>query len=983
MSRTNIEDIYPLSPMQQGMLFHTLYASEGGVYIVQISGVLQGKLDVAAFERAWQAVVDRHPILRTAFVWEKQKEPLQVVREKVKVPIEHQDFEGLPADEQAEKVRRFIEADRRRGFTLTKAPLIRVALLRLGEDLHRFLWSSHHLVLDGWSKMFLLKEVFALYSAYAQGEEAVLPKGRPFGDYIAWMMKQDLHKAEAFWRKQLDGFTGSKPLALDKAPGSGEGEGPREEKRLSFSESTAATLQAFARQHKLTLSTLVQASWALLLSRYSGDDDVSYGATVSGRSAPVPGIEQMVGLFINTIPMRVQVDRNQPIKDWLVALQDRQSEAREYEYSPLVKVQEWAGIARGIPLFESQLAFENYPVDDSFKNEGRGLTMVDGKTTAQTNYPLTVVAALKTAGRGLTVDIYFDPRRFEADTVDRMLGHLRTVLEGIVADPERKVGELPFLTAEEREEILVDWNDTAVTFPAGALAHGLFESRVDKTPDAPALVAGGERLSYRQLDQRANRLGNYLKTLGAGPDTVIGLCLDRSADLVVGLLGILKSGAAYLPLDGSHPQKRLAQMLEEAGSNLVVSKEALAGALPIGVNGVRVVRLDTDASLLAAAGDARPSGGARPESLCYVLFTSGSTGKPKGVAVEHRQLTNYVLGVGQRLALPPEASYAHVSTIAADLGNTVLFPPLCLGGCLHVLSQELVTDPDGLESYFHEEGIDCLKIVPSHLAALLAAGHPERVLPRKLLVLGGEASSWDFVRKIERLRPDCRIMNHYGPTETTVGVVTYALDAGHEEPNAPIVPLGRPLPNSRIYLLDRSMQPVLAGVPGEVFVGGAGVARGYVNRPDLTGDRFLADPFAGGEARMYRTGDRARFLPDGNLVFLGRVDDQVKIRGYRIELGEIESTLLALPEIKEAVVLCQTEEDRPDDKRIVAYLVSSTHDLTALRASLDDKLPEYMVPSAFVFLEALPLTANGKVDRQALRARAPRAAEHGAESYVA
>jgi amino acid adenylation domain-containing protein len=980
MSRTNIEDIYPLSPMQQGMLFHTLYASEGGVYIVQISGVLQGKLDVAAFEKAWQAVVDRHPILRTAFVWEKQKEPLQVVREKVRLPIEHHDFRGGSAEDQAELVRRFMESDRRRGFTLTKAPLMRVALLRLGDDSHRFLWSSHHLVLDGWSKMFLLKEVFAFYSAYAQGEEAVLPKGRPFGDYIAWLMKQDLGKAEAFWRKQLEGFTGSKPLALDKAPGTGEGEGPREEKRMVLSESTAATLQAFARQHKLTLSTLVQASWALLLSRYSGEDDVSYGATVSGRSAPVPGIEQMVGLFINTIPMRVQVERDQPIKSWLLAVQDRQSAAREFEYSPLVKIQEWAGIARGTPLFESQLAFENYPVDDSLKNEGRDLSMVEGKTTAQTNYPLTVVAALKTGGRGLTVDIYFDPRRFEGAVVDRMLGHLRTLLEGIVENPDRKVGELPFLTKDELDEILVDWNDTAVTFPEGALVHTLFESRADKTPDALALVAGGERLSYRALEQGANRLANHLRGLGAGPDQVVGLCLDRSADLVIGLLGVLKAGAAYLPLDAGHPQKRIAQILEEAGSTLVVSKDALAAALP---EGVKVVRLDGDAATLASVSEARPASGARPDNLCYVLFTSGSTGKPKGVSVEHRQLTNYVLGVGQRLSLPPEASYAHVSTFAADLGNTVLFPPLCLGGTLHVVSQEMATDPNGLAEYFHQEGIDCLKIVPSHLSALLAASHPERVLPQKLLVLGGEASSWELIHRLEQLRPDCRIMNHYGPTETTVGVITHGVEPGHEVQGAPIVPLGRPLPNSRIYLLDRSMQPVLPGVPGEVFIGGLGVARGYVNRPELTAERFLPDPFAGGEGRMYRTGDRARFLADGTIVFLGRADDQVKIRGYRIELGEIESTLLSHPSIKEAVVLCQAEEDRPDDKRIVAYLVSESHDLAALRHYLDDKLPDYMVPQAFVFLEALPLTPNGKIDRQALKARAPRAAEHGAEAYVA
>jgi amino acid adenylation domain-containing protein len=416
--------------------------------------------------------------------------------------------------------------------------------------------------------------------------------------------------------------------------------------------------------------------------------------------------------------------------------------------------------------------------------------------------------------------------------------------------------------------------------PRDRCVHELFEAQAARTPDALALVFGEVRLGYRELDARANQIAHHLRRLGVGPDAVVGLCLERSADLVVGLLGILKAGGAYVPLDPDHPPQRRAQLRGEAGARVVVTREGLADA--VSGEGIAVVCLDADADAIAAHPEARPDSerGATAANLAYVIFTSGSTGKPKGVAVEHRQLCNYLFGVFERLALPVAASYAHVSTFSADLGNTVLFPPLCLGGVLHVIPRELTTDPDGLGAYFRREGIDCLKIVPSHLLALLAGAHPEWVIPRKLLVLGGESSRWELVEQIERLAPETRIMNHYGPTETTVGVITYAVVPGLRVPGTAIVPLGRPLPNTRIYVLDGHLQPTPTGVPGEVYVGGAGVARGYLGRPDLTAERFLPDPFRSGE-RVYRTGDRACSLEDGTLVFLGRVDHQVKIRGFR------------------------------------------------------------------------------------------------------
>ncbi len=961
MSRKNIENIYSLSPMQQGLLFHSLVASQQAAYPVQIDWTLRGNLDEAAFLRAWQEVVDRHPILRTAFVWERLEKPMQIVRKKVLIPVEQRDLREMPAAERAAWVTSYAADECNKSFDLTRAPLMRLSLLRLSDDTYRFIWSLHHLIIDGWSLPLLVKEVFALYAAYGAGKEPRLDRVKPFGDYIGWLNKQSLASAEAFWKKTLAGFVAPTPFRVDHPAKEGEAH-EVDETMLVFTAAESASLQAFARQHQLTLSTLVQGAWALLLSRYSGDDDVLFGATVSGRSAPVPGIDRMVGLFINTLPVRVKVPAEQPIVPWLQALQEQYSELREYEYSPLVEVQGWSEVPRGLPLFESQVAFENYPEAEALLQGAGGLTVDKARMETRTHYPLTVVAVFQ---KILMVRISSDRRRFDLPVVERMLQHLKRLLAGMLERPTARVGELPLLTDDEKHRVVVTWNESAVVFAKDERINQLFEARVDATPDATALVAGSTRLTFRELEAQANRLAHHLQTLGVGPDSVVGLSMGRTAEIIVGLLGILKAGGAYVPIDPAYPASRIAQIVEDAGVRVIVTLGEFASVMPAA--NITVVRLDVDAATLAAVSAARPTSAATSSSLAYVLFTSGSTGKPKGVAIEHRQLVNYVRGVGSRLALPDDASYAHISTFSADLGNTVLFPPLCLGGTLHVIPQDLTTDPGGLAEYFTRERIDCLKIVPSHLAALLSAGHPERLIPRRLLVLGGEGSSWDLIARIARLAPDCRILNHYGPTETTVGVLTYPVDPGAPAPTA-IVPLGRPLPNSSVYVLDALRQPTPVGVPGEVYIGGDGVARGYLNRPDLTDERFVPDPFGPPGARLYRTGDRARSLPDGTICFLGRIDFQVKIRGFRIELGEIEAAVQAHPAVAEIVVLAQ--EEASGDKRLVAYLVPSagTIDVADLRASLAQRLPESMIPAAFVVLDALPLTSNGKIDRRALPA---------------
>jgi amino acid adenylation domain-containing protein len=950
--------------MQEGMLFHTLYASKPGVYSVQWSCTLHGNLQVPTFKRAWQRVVDRNPILRTAFSWELRDEPFQIVYRHVELLWRQHDWRGMSAVVQERRLGAFLAEDQAQGFELSKAPLMRLSLLQLTEEAHHFVWSFHHLLLDGWSRSILLREVFQIYDAFCAGREPHPDVTRPYGDYIAWLQKQDLSQAEQFWRQTLKGFT--TPAVLNVGQDRGSSSSKKEsyaEERMRLSAVETSALQGLAERHHLSVNTLVQGAWAILLSRYSGQEDVVFGATIAGRPTELAGVESMIGLFINTLPVRVRVDPEASLIPWLQELQDQQVEARQYEYSPLVQVQGWGDVPRGIELFESLLVFENYPARTSVQEWGSSLEVRRVRVVSSTNYPLTVVAA---PGPELILRINYHCHRFDAATITRMLWHIRSLLERMVTDPARQLIDLPMLTQVERHQLLVEWNDSSKAYPRDACIHQLFEAQVVRTPDAVAAVFEDQELTYRELNSRANQLAHHLRALGVGPEVLVGLHVERSLEMMVGLLGIIKASGAYVPLAPSYPQERLAFILQDAKISVLITQERL---LPRRIpNQTQVICLDTDWKRIARESRTNPINKATANNLVHVIYTSGSTGIPNGVAVEHQQLCNYLHGVAKRLELPNSASFATVSTLAADLGNTMVFVSLCTGGCLHILSQERVADPDAMADYLQCHAIDCLKIVPSHLEALQTSPHPEQVMPRRLLILGGEASRGDWVESLRKLAPNCAILNHYGPTEATVGVLTYRVEKDTALPITATLPLGCPLPNVQIYLLDQHLQPVPVGVRGELYIGGTSLTRGYLNQPELTAEKFILNPYSNMPgARLYKTGDMARHLPDGTIEFLGRLDNQVKIRGYRIELGEIETTLADHPAIRQAVVLAR--EDASGDRRLVAYYVPHhglTFDLRELRSFLQTRLPDYMVPVAFIALDALPLTPNGKVNRQAL-----------------
>jgi amino acid adenylation domain-containing protein len=952
--------------MQQGILFHTLYASEPGVYCVQWSCTLHGNLHVPAFKCAWQHVMGRHPVLRTVFSWELRDEPFQIVYRHVDLPWSQHDWRGRSEGEQKRQFEAFLGEDRAQGFALSQAPLMRLTLIQLAEDAYQCVWSLHHILLDGWSLPLLLQEVFQIYDILRAGQELRLEVRRPYGDYIAWLQQQELSKAEAFWRQTLKGFTAPTMLHVDQGQGGFSSEAGYAAQQMWLSTAATAALRKLGQQHHLSLNTLVQGAWSMLLSRYSGQEDVVFGVTVSGRPTAVAGIESMIGLFINTLPVRVGVVPEALLPSWLHALQTQQVEARQYEYSPLVQIQGWSDVPRGLPLFESLLVFENYPARTAIQAWSGSLQICHVRFVSSTHYPLTVVAV---PGRELRLRIEYQCHRFDAATITRMLGHLRTLLEGMATNPTQRLADFPMLTPAERHQLLVECNNTSTAYPQDTCIHQLFEAQVVRTPEAVAAIFEAQELTYRELNARANQLAHGLRALGVGPEVLVGIYVERSFEMVVGLLGILKAGGAYVPLDPTYPQERLAFMLADAEVRVLLTQKELILNLPR--NEAHVLCLDADGQPFEQESKENVHSGVTADNLAYVIYTSGSTGQPKGVMIEQKSLVNYLCWFNHTVLGKTSPSIPLVTNLVFDASLKQLFAPLLRGKPVWILPRQVVSHPVALLQALQTRSTVMLNCVPSLWEAVLdtidsgQAESPGKSLTR--LLLGGERVTMDLIHRTLTVLPHLQIWNLYGPTEATANASAARIVSGND------TTIGCPIANTQMYILDSHLQPVPLGLSGELHIGGAGLARGYLNQPTLTAERFIPNPFSNKPGtRLYKTGDLARYLPDGTIEFLGRLDNQVKLRGYRIELGEIETILEQHPAIRQAVVVVRG--DTFSDRRLVAYCVphhGSLPDIHAWRRFLQTQLPDYMVPAAFVVLEALPLAPNGKVDRQALPAPDP------------
>ncbi len=969
-SGRGVEDVYPLSPLQQGMLFHSLYHPDSGEYVEQLSVTFSGPLDVSALHRAWRRVVSRHPILRTAFFWEGLKEPLQVVYREVTLPWEEEDRRQLPATEINVRLEAELTADVRRGFDLTQAPLMRIRVIRTGEACHRFVWSSHHLLLDGWSVALLFQEVFALYEAFCRGRDQTLERRRPYRDYIAWLRERDGSVAEAFWRRALGGMTA--PTLLSGGSGRQDPSAELRDFRISVVKlppATVAAVRALAAKYKLTLNTLLQGAWSLLVARYTGADDVLFGATVSGRSATPRWVESMVGLFINTLPVRARVRPESRLTPWLKELQVGQTELLEYEDSPLDQVQRCSEMAAGQPLFDNILVVENYPVDASLHQSQGALELSDIRSFERPNYPLAVVVI---PAAEMTVRIYHDRTNFETTTVVRMIGHWRGLLESAVADPHRRLADLAMLTAPEKHQLLAGWNDTAAEVPAERFLHRLFEARVRERPETTALLFEDRFVSYGELEARANRLAHHLRAVGVHPGLMVGVCLPRSPEMVVAVLAVLKAGGGYVPLSGKLPRERLRFMIEDAGVRVLLSR---TGHGPDGLGeGMRRVLVDRERAAIASRDPRPPSSAPWPVAFAYVIFTSGSTGRPKGVMVRHRPAINLIDWVNRTFEVGPGDRMLFVASLGFDLSVYDVFGMLAAGGSLRIASGDDLDEPERLVGLLRDDAVTFWDSAPAALQQL-APLFPDPGRGAKTLRLVFLSGDWIPVPLPDRVRasfPRARVISLGGATEATVWSNSFPV--GRVDPGWVSIPYGRPINNARYLVLDSRLDPCPIAVPGDLYIGGDCLSAGYADSPALSAEKYLPDPFgdaAGG--RLYRTGDRARFFADGNLEFLGRLDTQVKIRGFRIELGEIEVALSRHPSVEDVVVV--SRKDPAGSPTLVAYPVrrEAAADpvrewVGQLREFLHDQLPEYMIPAAFMVLDALPVTANGKVDRKALPA---------------
>ena len=964
--RGEVSDIYPLSPMQEGMLFHTLLEPDSGNYFEQVMGDLEGELNQDAFFRAWQSVMERHPALRTSFLWLDVETPLQMVHPVVTFPFEMYDWREQSPKEQQAGLEALLKMDREKGFDFETPPLMRLTLIHLNDMRHRWIWSHHHILLDGWSAGLIFKEVLHFYEEYHMGTVSdSLPDSRSYSDYIVWQKNRDMVDAEKYWKNELKGFESVTKIGTTLSRGA-ESPGPNLLEEVGLAEEETSRVQDWVRSQKITLNSLIQGTWSLLLRRY-GNEDVVFGVTNSGRPPDLEGAGFIVGLFINTLPIRAPRGDDYTVIDWLMELQLKQAKLMEYEFCRLVDVQRWSQIPQGEALFDSLVIFENYPVDPSINLETAGITSVNVCSFERTNYPLTLVAG---PGKELIFKFHYDADRFELNEIRCIAKQYLFLLKEIIANPHKKIWEISLLSESEREEILYRWNDTRADYDQTKPVQQLFEAQAADNSDAIALEFADERLTYRELNSKANQMANYLKTLGVESETAVGICMERSPEMVTGILGILKAGGFLVPLAPNNPEERLEFMLQDSGisillilrSTLEIFSEKIKEYLSrVDIN---IICLDENCSLYNRQSTENIPASSGPEKLAYMIYTSGSTGKPKGTLLEHRGLVNLVFDHIRRFDLKVGSRMLQFANLSFDASILEISIALCSGATLYLEKEETLLAGSVLADILKENAISHTFLPPTVLAGLPSDGF----LHLKTLWSAGEACSRDIVRKWAK---DRRFFNAYGPTEATVCSTIYECNDDNQYP-----PIGYPIDNIRTYILDTNGQPLPVSIPGELHVSGICLARGYHNLPDLTKEKFIPNPFVQEDeySRLYRTGDLCRYRSDGAIEFMGRIDRQVKIRGFRIELGEIESVLKECGRVHDAVIIVR--EDTPGLRQLLAYVIpnDSDHEIQAEEGDLSvlvknylaSRLPAHMLPSFYTIMESFPLLPSGKIDRNAL-----------------
>jgi bacitracin synthase 3 len=953
-----VQRIYPLSPMQEGMLFHTIINKDAHAYFEQMSYDIQGEIDLSIFESIWNALIEKYDVFRTIFVYEEINRPMQVVLQERKTKLFFEDISAMTDSARERYLEEFKVRDIQTGFNLSKDIMIRVAVFKTGPDKHKVIWSHHHILMDGWSLGVVVNDFFSIYRTIKANRLLQLKERCPYFTYIKWLEKQNQEDGYTYWQEYLAGYEQLASLPGKTSPGK---HGIYQQKKLEIKldRDTSAKLADIARQNQVTINTVFQSIWGILLQRYNNTQDVVFGTVVSGRPSQIPGIESAVGLFINTIPIRIQNGDAQTFGELLRRVQDAALLSDKYSYLSLAQVQSNSELKN--ELMNHIMVFENYPLDREKLNQSFTEFQVDNvEFFEQTNYDFNIIIM---PGDECYIDFKHNPAIYPEALIAMVKTHFINIIRQIVAQPDLKLAELIILTAEEQDRVFTEFNNTQADYPKSQTIHQLFEAQVEKSPDRTAVIYQDRQLSYREFNIKANQLARMLRSIGVGSDTIVGLMVERSLEMMIGIMGILKAGGAYLPIDPNYPAERIQYMLENSGTQLLLTQDKFTGMVSFSGEVVSLEAADLykgdGTNLKLACG---------PRNLAYVIYTSGSTGRPKGAMIEHYSVINRLNWMQKQYPLGSSDAILQKTPYTFDVSVWELLWWSLVGAKVCFLIPGGEKDPEAIGVAIEKHRITTMHFVPSMLATFLESVDNLKMSPKlkslTRVFASGEALSLPLTKRFNHLLYQTNhtmLINLYGPTEATVDV-SYFDCSPHVALNT--VPIGKPIDNIHLYVLDQSQNIQPVGIPGELYIAGDGLARGYLHQPELTAAKFVANPFIPG-TRMYRTGDLAQWLPDGNIEFLGRIDHQVKIRGNRIELGEIENRLLEHELIKEAVAIDRS--DAGGTKYLCAYIVAMDElKVPELREYLLQKLPEYMVPSYFVKLDKMPLTPNGKIDRKAL-----------------
>ncbi|HEX2927338.1 MAG TPA: amino acid adenylation domain-containing protein, partial [Ruminiclostridium sp.] len=961
LDKQNVEDVIALAPMQQGMLFHYITNRDSEQYFEQLSLRLYGEIDTSFIKEAWSFVIRTNEMLRTVYRWEAIEKPLQIVLKEIEVPVRIHDLSQSQVtgnkgiEELIEEIR---ENDRKEKIDIALEPF-RVTLCKISGNEYEMIISNHHILYDGWSNGILLKEFVEAYISICSGKEPERVTKNKYKEFIKWNMKQNKGRQEKFWSDFLADFDTKTLLPEDNKKTNGSSRA--KSFVCSIPQEALVKISSFTKEQSVTLATLIYTAWGILLQRYSNTEDVVFGTTVSGRVPEIKGINNMVGLFINTLPLRVKSNASQKILDLLTVVDELLKAREEYEGTPLADIRAYSEFSGTESLFDSIVVMENYPLDSQLNNDNEILNIKSYKMFEMTNFKLTLV--ITELNGGIDLKFSYNGDAFERTTIDMLSKHLINIIDDMVSNPQKELGSIDMLSTEEKKKLLCDFNNTQTDYPKDKSIYQLFEEQVEKTPDSIALVFQDRSMTYRELNEKANQLAKYLQGEGVGRNIIVGFMVERSFEMIIGIMAILKAGGAYLPIDPDYPEHRVNYLLKSSKTPLLLTLSKTAHKLQQVTS--KIIAIDEIMKECTL-----PSGNLNidydPEQLMYVLYTSGSTGNPKGAMIKSHAFVNLLNWFTNEFDINEDSRVLLIAPVSFDLAQKNLYSSLIKGGRLYLFSPGIF-DYNDMSDVIEKGRIDTVNCSPSAFYPLVdfnESSEYKRLKSLKKVFLGGEAINLSkMLPWIKSQNYNGEIMNTYGPTECTDISSYYRVDNSRIEEYT-TVPIGRPINNFKIYILDKNLNVVPLGIAGELCVGGIGLAHGYYNEPELTKEKFVSLPAVPGE-KIYRTGDLAKWMPDGNIEFMGRVDYQVKVRGFRIELGEIEAGLLTHEEVKEAVVIDRV--DNRGNKYLCAYIVANDNfNVQDLRGYLNGILPDYMVPSYFVKMEKLPLTPNGKINRKAL-----------------